>query len=184
MYLADNVLHGYLDAFHAQKNLADRAIAQIADADLRRPLDENTNSIAVIMKHVSGNLISRFTEFLTTDGEKPWRDRDAEFTDTFRDRSEIIAYWEGGWNTLFDTFASLRPEHLDWQVFIRGDPFYVPGALARSLAHTSYHCGQIVLTSRLMAKDKWEVITIPRGQSKKFNLQMGYGDSEGESQQQ
>jgi hypothetical protein len=178
MHLADNVLHGFLEAFHAQKTLADKAIAQVADSDLRRPLDENTNSVAVIMKHMAGNLISRFTDFLTTDGEKPWRDRDAEFADTFRDRSEVIAYWASGWTTLFDTFAILRPEHLDWQVFIRGESYYVPAALARSLAHTSYHVGQIVATSRVMCKDRWEVITIPRGKSRQFNAEMGFGASE------
>ena len=175
MHLADNVLQGFLDAFHAQKTLADKAMAQVSDADLRRPLDENTNSVAVITKHVAGNLISRFTDFLTTDGEKPWRDRDAEFADTFRDRAEAVAYWEGGWNCLFDTFAMLRPEHLEWQVFIRGESFYVPAALARSLAHTSYHVGQIVQTARVMCKERWEVITIPRGNSKQFNAEMGFG---------
>jgi len=178
MYLADNVLNGFLESFHAQKNLADRAIAQVSDSDLRRPLDENTNSVAIIMKHVSGNLVSRFTDFLTTDGEKPWRDRDAEFTDTFRDRSEAVAYWENGWSVLFDTFNRLRPEHMDWQVFIRGESYYVPAALARSLAHTSYHVGQIVLTSRLMCKGRWETITIPRGQSRQFNTSMGFGPPE------
>ena len=178
MHSADNVLTGYLEAFHAQKSLADRAIVQVGDMDLRRALDENTNSVGVIMKHVAGNLISRFTDFLTTDGEKPWRDRDAEFADTFRDRAEIVAYWEGGWTALFDTLGSLRPEHLDWQVFIRGESYYVPAALARSLGHTSYHVGQIVLTSRVMCKDRWEVITIPRGGSKGFNAQMGFGAPE------
>jgi hypothetical protein len=178
MYLADNVLSGFLDAFHAQKNLADKAIAQVSDSDLRRPLDENTNSVAIIMKHVAGNLASRFTDFLTTDGEKPWRDRDAEFTDTFRDRSEVLASWESGWNVLFETFASLRPEHMDWQIFIRGESYYVPAALARSLAHTSYHVGQIVLTSRLMCKTQWQTITIPRGQSRQFNTSIGFGTPE------
>jgi len=170
----DLTLPAFLDAFHAQKSLADKAIAQVPDADLRRPLDANTNSIAVIMKHVAGNLASRFTDFLVADGEKPWRNRDAEFIDSFRDRSDILAAWEGGWKVLFDTLESLRPEHLEWQVFIRGEPFTVPAALARSLAHTSYHVGQIVLTSRLMAKDHWQTITIPRGGSQQFNQQVGY----------
>lgn len=183
MYLADNVLSSFIDAFHAQKALADKAIAQVSDDALRKPLDENTNSVAVIMKHVAGNLISRFTDFLTTDGEKPWRDRDAEFADTFpsgeQGRAEILAFWEGGWNCLFDSLGQLRGEHLEWQVFIRGEPYYVSGALARSLAHTSYHVGQIVMTSRVMAKGNWKTITIARGKSKQFNASLGFSQTEG-----
>ena len=179
MDIAAEFLSAIIHAFEANKRLADRAVEQVSDANLHTALDANTNSLAVIMKHVSGNLISRFTDFLTTDGEKPWRDRDAEFADTFGDRSQIISHWEGGWNCLFDTFAVLRPEHLDWQVFIRGEPHYVPAALARSLAHTSYHVGQIVQTARVMGKDRWEVITIPRGNSRQFNAQMGFGPPDG-----
>lgn len=181
MHLADNTLTAFIEAFHAQKTLAEKAFAQVSDDDLRRAPDaptDNTNSIAVIIKHISGNLISRFTDFLTTDGEKAWRNRDDEFVDTFAagaaGRAEIMAAWENGWNVLFNTLGTMQPDHMDWQVFIRGEPYFVPGALARSLAHTSYHVGQIVLTARLLAKDQWQVITIPRGQSKTFNMQMGY----------
>lgn len=171
----DIVISSYLDAFTAQKNLADKAIAQVSDIDLRRPLDANTNSIVVIMKHLAGNFISRYTEFLTSDGEKPWRDRDAEFVDTFRDRAEAIAYWEGGWRCMFDAVSALRSEHFGWTVTIRGEPYTVPGALARSLAHTGYHVGQIVLIARVLTPDTWKTITIPRGQSKAFNANMGFG---------
>ncbi len=182
MHAADNTLSAFIESFAAQKSLADKAIAQVSDDDLRRALDPptgNTNSIAVIIKHVSGNLVSRFTDFLTTDGEKPWRDRDAEFTDTFAPaggggREEILAAWENGWTILFQTLSGLRPEHLDWQVFIRGEPFFVPQALARSLAHTSYHVGQIVLTARVLNRDNWQTITIPRGGSRQFNAEMGF----------
>jgi hypothetical protein len=178
MNSADNTLTAFIEGFAAQKTLADKAIAQVSDDDLRRAIDANTNSIAVIIKHLSGNLVSRFTDLLTTDGEKPWRDRDGEFNDTFapgaQGRTEILAAWENGWSILFQTLGGLRPEHLEWQVFIRGEPYFVPGALTRSLAHTSYHVGQIVLTARLLNKDRWEVITIPRGGSKKFNADMGF----------
>ncbi len=171
----ETVFQSYRDAFTAQKSLADRAIAQVSDADLRRPLDENTNSIAVIMKHVAGNFMSRYTEFLTTDGEKPWRDRDAEFVDSFRDRGEILGHWEAGWRCMFDALSGLRAEHAGWTVTIRGEPYTVPGALARSLAHTSYHVGQIVLVARIVNRDNWTTLTIPRGRSKDFNAQMGFG---------
>jgi hypothetical protein len=178
MHLADNTLTAFIEAFSSQKALAEKAIAQVSDEDLRRAPDENTNSIAVIIKHLSGNLVSRFSDFLTTDGEKPWRDRDAEFVDSFAPgpagRSEIMGAWEQGWSVLFATLAALQPEHLDWQVFIRGEPYFVPGALTRSLAHTSYHVGQIVLTARLMNRSNWKTITIPRGHSKAFNTQMGF----------
>lgn len=174
MQTAEHVIVGFLDAFTAQKKLADKAIAQVPDDLLRRALDENTNSVAIIMKHVSGNLLSRFTEFLTSDGEKPWRNRDAEFVDTFNDRAEILSYWESGWRCLFDAIGTLRPEHLAWHVTIRGEPHTVPYALSRSLAHTSYHVGQIVLIARVLCRDQWSTITIPRGQSAQFNAGIGY----------
>jgi hypothetical protein len=174
MHPAADIIPAFLDAFGAQKDLADKAIAQVSDADLRRALDENTNSIAVIMKHVGGNLRSRFTDFLATDGEKPWRNRDDEFIDHFQNRIEIHTAWEDGWHTLYTTLSRLTAEHLAWSVNIRGEAYTVAEALARSLAHTSYHCGQIVLTARLLCKDRWTVITVPRGQSRQYNQRRGY----------
>lgn len=171
---AAQVLPGLIDAFHAQKALAERAITQVSDEDLRRPLDQNTNSIAVIMKHVGGNLQSRFTDFLTSDGEKPWRDRDGEFVDSFNSREEIMACWEAGWNCLFNALESLNAEHLSWEVMIRAEPHSVPKALGRALAHVGYHAGQIVLTARLLNKDNWKTITIARGGTRAFNERMGY----------
>lgn len=176
----DNVVPAYLDIFHSQKTLAERAIDQVPDDLLRAPLDSNTNSIAVIMKHVSGNLRSRFTDFLHADGEKPWRDRDDEFVDNFRDRAEILVYWEAGWDVLFECLKSLNSGHLAWEVSIRGEAHTVPHALNRSLAHVGYHVGQIVLTARLLCKDQWTTITVPRGGSKQFNRDRGFdiGDAE------
>lgn len=170
----DHVLPAYADAFYSQKVLAEKAIAQVSDEALRTPLDENTNAIAVIMKHVSGNLRSRFTDFLYADGEKPWRDRDDEFVDNFRDRAEIIACWEAGWTCLFECLNSLQPDHLGWQVMIRGEGHTVPQALNRALAHVGYHTGQIVLSARLLSKANWRTITVPRGGSKQFNRARGF----------
>ena len=127
------------------------------------------NTSAGIMKHVAGNLLSRWTEFLTTDGEKPWRNRDDEFADTFRGRSELLDYWEQGWSCLFDSLNALTPDDLSKTVLIRGDPHSVPLAIQRSLAHCGYHVGQIVMIARILAEDNWQVITIPRGQSAAFN---------------
>jgi hypothetical protein len=157
--------------FQAQKRLAERAIVQLSDEQLRTPLDPNTNSVAVIMKHMAGNLRSRFADFLTSDGEKPDRDRDGEFVDTFPSRDAMMEHWERGWRVLFDTLASLRPEDLTKSVTIRGEPHSVIDALHRALAHQGYHVGQIVQLSRHLANDRWNTITIPRGGSVPFNQQ-------------
>jgi Protein of unknown function (DUF1572) len=158
-----------LNAFEANKRLADRAFAQVPDDKLHVALDPNTNSIAVIMKHVAGNLISRWTDFLTTDGEKPDRNRDGEFVDTFSSRAELLAYWEQGWDCLRATVRSLKGDDFGKTVLIRGEPHSVPLALERSLGHTCYHIGQIVQVARVHAGEKWNTLTIPRGGSTGFN---------------
>jgi uncharacterized damage-inducible protein DinB len=160
---------GAVASFRYHKNLADRAVAQLSDDALRRALDEHTNSIAVIMKHVGGNLRSRWTDFLTTDGEKPWRNRDDEFVDAFASRDEVLAAWEAGWTALFDALQSLTQADMGRTVTIRGEPHSVALATERSLAHTCYHVGQIVILARHWAGDKWETLTIPRGASATHN---------------
>jgi hypothetical protein len=170
--LARALIDGALAAFRSHKAWADQAVAQLADDQLRVPLDPNTNSIAVIMKHVAGNLLSRWTDFLTTDGEKPWRNRDDEFVDTFASRDELTAFWESGWRRLFDSLAGLSASDLGRSVTIRGEPHTVPLAIARSLAHCAYHVGQIVLIARILAGDHWTTITIPPGASAGFNQQV------------
>ena len=169
MNTATEFLSASINSFEANKRMADRAIEQVADDKLHVALDENTNSIAVIMKHVSGNLISRWTDFLTTDGEKPWRNRDDEFVDSFTSREELLAYWERGWSCLFDSLNDLSPDDLSKTVTIRGEPHSVPLALERSLGHTCYHIGQIVLLARIHAGEDWNVLTIPKGKSEEFN---------------
>jgi hypothetical protein len=163
------LIDGALAAFRSNKGWADKAIAQLSDDRLHVALDPNINSIAVIMKHVAGNLLSRWTEFLTTDGEKPWRNRDDEFVDTFNTRDELTAYWESGWQKLLDSLADLTPGDLGKTVTIRGEAHSVPLAIQRSLAHCAYHVGQIVLIARILAGDDWSTITIPRGASANFN---------------
>jgi hypothetical protein len=166
------LIDGAVTAFRSHKGWADKAIAQLSDDRLHVALDPNTNSLAVIMKHVAGNLLSRWTDFLTTDGEKPWRDRDGEFVDTFASRDELIAHWESGWQCLFDSLAALAPDDLGKTVTIRGEPHSVPLAIQRSLAHCAYHVGQIVLIARILAGDHWTTITIPRGASANFNQEV------------
>jgi hypothetical protein len=166
------VLDAVLASFRANKNWADKAIGQIPDDKLHVSLDPNTNSIAVIMKHVAGNLLSRWTDFLTTDGEKPTRNRDDEFVDSFNSRDKLIDYWNAGWQRLFETLESLTPSDLGRTVLIRGEPHSVPLAIERSLAHCGYHVGQIILIARILAGDNWNTITIPPGGSGSFNNQV------------
>ena len=166
MSLATEFMSAIVNAFEANKRLADRAIAQLPDDKLRKALDANTNSIAVIMKHVAGNLLSRWTDFLTTDGDKPNRNRDGEFVIEPRDsRPQLLAQWEAGWNALLGTIDSLRDDDLDKTVAIRGEPHTVRQALLRGLTHVAYHVGQIAYLSRLYKPDApW--LTIAPGQSR------------------
>lgn len=164
-------LAAIINAFEANKRLADRAVEQVPDDKLHLPLNPNTNSIAVIMKHVAGNLTSRWTDFLTTDGEKPSRNRDDEFVDSYRNRREVLQDWERGWTVLLTTLKGLGQDDLAKTVTIRGEPHSVPLALSRSLGHTCYHVGQIVQVARIHAGDKWNTLTIPKGGSAQFNQQ-------------
>lgn len=167
--VATEVITSAITSFQANKGWADKAIAQLPDDKLHVPLDANTNGVAVIMKHVAGNLRSRWTDFLTTDGEKPWRNRDDEFVDSFANRQELLNYWEEGWACLFNTLESLQPEDLSKTVTIRGEPHSVPLAIDRSLSHCGYHVGQIIMVARILAGNDWETITIPRGGSATYN---------------
>ncbi len=158
-----------INTLEANKRLADKAVAQLSDEQLHVTLDEHTNSIAVIMKHVAGNLISRWTDFLTTDGEKPWRNRDDEFVDSYKNRAELEAYWERGWSCAVDALKGLSEDDLNKTVLIRGEEHSVPLAIQRSLGHTCYHVGQIVQVARNQAGDNWNTLTIPKGESEQFN---------------
>src|SRR5712671_5814356 len=129
--VATALIEGALAAFRSNKGWADKAVAQLPDDGLHLALDPNTNCIAVIMKHVAGNLLSRWTDFLTTDGEKPWRNRDDEFVDSFTTRGELLAYWESGWQRLFDALSGLSADDLGGAVTIRGEPHSVPLAVHR-----------------------------------------------------
>jgi hypothetical protein len=153
-------------SFRKQKELAEKAFQQVKGEDFFKKPEEHSNSIAIIIKHVAGNLGSRWTDFLTTDGDKPWRDRDAEFVIGAEDtRPSLLAAWERGWSALFLTLGSLQEADLLKKVTIRREEHTVFQAIHRSLTHTSYHVGQIVYLSRLLTKEGWQWITIPPGQS-------------------
>lgn len=162
-------LQATIDTFHRNKEHADAAIEQLTFEQLRVPLDPEINSVAVVMKHIAGNLRSRWTDCLQADGEKPDRDRDGEFTDDYPDRETLLADWESGWRTLFEALGDLRPDDALREVVIRGAPLTLPHAVQRSLTHTAYHVGQIVQTARAVAGDRWRTLTIPRGKSAEYN---------------
>ena len=169
MSLGQVVIDAIKQSFLYDKNLAERAIAQVPNSRMHEPLDPETNSIVILMKHISGNLQSRWTDFLTSDGEKPWRDRDREFIDDFESREQLMEYWEQGWFVLFQTLDSLNPDDLEKTVTIRGVDHTVPMALYRSNAHIAYHVGQIVMVARIHCGDQWNTLTIERGKSQEYN---------------
>jgi hypothetical protein len=152
--------------FRRYRGLAEGALAQVGDdAALHRALGADDNSIAVIMQHVGGNLRSRFTDFLTSDGEKPWRDRDGEFVDAGATRADLLARWNAGWDALHAALAALGPDDLARTVTIRGQPLTVEEALQRAVAHTAYHVGQIVLLARWIVGERWTSLSVARGGS-------------------
>jgi hypothetical protein len=154
--------------FQFLKKLAEKAIARLDDRELFQAIDGESNSVAVIMRHVGGNLRSRWIDFLTTDGEKPDRNRDTEFEQP-EDRAGLMAVWDGGWRALFDNLGSLKTDDLLKTVHIRGEAHSVVKAANRSLQHTAYHVGQIVFLAKHLKADAWESLSIPRGQSDAFN---------------
>jgi len=165
----------YLDDILVQlrklKTQADKAIAQADDAQLFATLDAESNSIALLMKHVAGNMRSRWTDFLTTDGEKPNRDRDREFEIEGADsRAHVLASWEDGWRVTLGAISSLRPADLDRTVTVRGEAHNVVEAIHRQLTHYAAHIGQIVLLAKHFAGPNWKTLSIPRGRSKEFDV--------------
>lgn len=159
--------------FEGVKRSAERAAAQVDDASYFQTLEEDGNSIALLMKHMGGSLESSFTNFLTTDGEKPTRNRDAEFERESGDtRESIAAKWERGWKALFGTLDALRPGDLLTTVHIRGEPHTVVQALSRHVVHQSTHAGQIITLARHWAGASWETLSIPRGKSEEYTAKM------------
>jgi hypothetical protein len=153
------------------KGQAEKALAQIDDEHLFATLDPEANSIAVIMKHIAGNMRSRWTDFLTTDGEKPDRDRDSEFEMNGADsRAAILSAWEDGWSRLFGAVSSLSPNDLEKTVRVRGEAHSVLEAINRQTSHYAAHVGQIVLLAKHYAGANWKTLSIPRGKSKEFDV--------------
>ena len=163
--------------FRYYKKLADGAIAQVSDADLTRTLDPEMNSVAIVMKHLSGNMLSRWTDFLTSDGEKSTRNRDGEFESPPSSRAELLALWEGGWDCLFHAIDPLTDADLTRSVTIRGEAHSVTQAINRQVAHISYHVGQIVMLAKHFQSANWKSLSVPRGQSQQFTEKVRSGQA-------
>ncbi|HEV8581017.1 MAG TPA: DUF1572 family protein [Thermoanaerobaculia bacterium] len=160
------------DQFRQLKSLADRALAQVRDDDLFLALDPEANSLAVLIQHMAGNMRSRWTDFLTSDGEKPDRNRDAEFVVAEgTTRQDLLNCWEEGWRCLFQTLTALSEEDLALTVLIRAEPHSVIKAINRQLTHYGYHVGQIVFLAKHFASDHWRTLSVARGRSREFNAE-------------
>ena len=169
------VAAAYLDEarrqFRGYKRLGEGALAQITDEELFVTLDAESNSIAILVKHMAGNMRSRFTDFLSSDGEKPERHRDKEFEmDRGSTRADLTRWWEEGWARVFSAIESLKPEDVLRTVTIRGEPHTVMQALNRQVAHYAYHVGQIVYLGKHFRAQEWKSLSVPRGQSEKYNV--------------
>ncbi len=155
--------------FAYYKQLGERTFAQLSDDQLFQRHDPEANSIAIIVHHLRGNMLSRWTDFLTSDGEKPWRERDREFEDELNTRAEVLAEWEKGWACVFDALDTVTVDNFGTTVHIRAQAHTIVDAVNRQLCHYAYHVGQIVLLGRLLKGPAWNSLSIPRGGSTEFN---------------
>ena len=158
-----------LASFRNYKKLAERTLEQVSDEEFFRVIDPESNSLAVMIKHIAGNLHSRWRDFLTTDGEKPDRNRDTEFEMSGDTREPLMNFWERGWQTLFDNVGPLTVEDLSRTVTIRGEPHTVVAAINRQLTHYAYHVGQIVFLAKHLRSSEWKTLSVPRNRSEEFN---------------
>ncbi|MGE3465699.1 MAG: DUF1572 family protein [Pyrinomonadaceae bacterium] len=169
IHLLQNYLSDAVASFRNYKKMAERAIEQVTDQEFFAVIDPEANSIAVIVKHISGNLHSRWRDFLTSDGEKPDRNRDTEFELIGDTRESLMQFWKAGWQTLFDSLAPMTEADLSRTVTIRGEPHSVVEAINRQLTHYAYHVGQIVLLAKHFKSADWKTLSVPRNQSAAFN---------------
>ena len=177
LQLTTSHIEDSIAVFHYYKRLAERAMAQVADDQLFAVLDGEANSIAIIVKHMAGNMRSRWTDFLTTDGEKPTRNRDSEFVDPPATRVALLREWEHGWATMFRALEQLTDADMARTITIRGEAHSVMQAINRQLAHYPYHVGQIVLLAKHFACDRWESLSVPRNRSEEFNRRVAAGEA-------
>jgi hypothetical protein len=162
-------LQSAIKKFKFQKNLGEKTFAQLDEKDFCFKPSKESNSIAVIVQHMSGNMLSRWTNFLTEDGEKSWRDRDKEFDDVLTTKDDVLNTWNKGWQCLLDTVENLKPEDVMKTIMIRSEQLLVIDAIVRQLDHYGYHVGQIAYIGRLIKDDAWQSLSIPKNKSQAFN---------------
>lgn len=169
--MTSDYLESVRKQFEYYKMLGEKTFAQVPDSSLFEQYNEDSNSIATIVKHLWGNMLSRWTDFLTADGEKGWRDRDGEFENDIRSRQEMLTRWDEGWSCLLDAVNSLTDEDLKKIIYIRNQGHTVVEAINRQLAHYAYHVGQIVFIGKMVSQNPWVSLSIPRGGSKNYNTE-------------
>jgi len=166
-----NYINSAKQQFLYYKMLGDKTMAQLGDEELLWQYNDASNSIAIMVKHLWGNMMSRWTDFLTTDGEKDFRKRDEEFESDLKTRAEIIAKWEEGWACLFEALDSINEENFDTTIYIRNQGHSIPEAINRQMMHYAYHVGQMVYLGRMLRGDNWQSLSIPKGDSKVYNAE-------------
>jgi uncharacterized damage-inducible protein DinB len=169
--MPSNFLSTAQKQFNYYKLLGEKTFAQLSDEQLFLQLNEESNSIATIVKHLWGNMLSRWIDFLTTDGEKEWRQRDAEFENDIKSRAELLEKWNEGWACLFNAIDALTEDDLTKEIFIRNEKHSVIEAITRQLAHYPYHVGQIVFIGKVFCNEKWNSLSIPKGNSQAYNAE-------------
>lgn len=162
----------FIKRFEYYKSLGDKTFDQLTEEQIFWQYNEESNSIAIIVKHVAGNMLSRWTNFLTEDGEKSWRNRDEEFMNTFTTKKEIVDFWEEGWNCFFKALEQINDENINATIYIRGEAHSVMDAVFRQLAHYPYHIGQIVYIAKMIKNEDWKTLSIARNKSGEFNDKM------------
>lgn len=177
--MTDTFLKDIIKRFLVYKELGDKTLAVLNEDELYYRTAESNNSIAIIVKHMNGNMLSRWTNFLTEDGEKSWRQRDAEFEGLEKNRELVLKLWNEGWECLLNTLRSLQPEDLTKTIYIRSEPLIVYDAILRQLAHYPYHVGQIVVIAKWLKKDDWHSLSISKGESQQYlqKMQQKFGKS-------
>jgi hypothetical protein len=173
MHFSIMINNYYLESVKKQflyyKTLGEKAMEQLEPEQLFISVNEDTNSIAVIVKHLSGNMLSRWTDFLTTDGEKEWRNRDGEFEETISTKEELLTVWNKGWNCFFEAINALTPDQLETIIYIRNEGHTVIEAINRQLAHYPYHVGQMIFYAKMLKQTEWDSLSIPKNNSNSYN---------------
>lgn len=162
----------FLKRFEYYKSLGDKSLQQLSEEQVFWQYNEESNSIAVIISHIAGNMLSRWTNFLTEDGEKSWRNRDEEFVNMMNTKQEVLDFWEKGWECFFDALGQITEENMHSTIYIRGEAHSVADAVFRQLAHYPYHIGQIVYLAKMMKNEDWKTLSIARNKSQEFNMEM------------